>query len=226
MTDIALMKRQIEAQLADYERAVPMQAVHGRTGATAPIRPQSAWSASARPPHVVAAARRGEVVPRLKSSPAPRFVGWVTITLRESASDPERNSNIADWLRFADWLRMRGESVVIVRDTARAAEPLPSFGTCPQASTDLHTRMALYAAAKCNLFVSNGPYTLALFMDAPWLTFFEPDPEGAGTMNTPSFWAEHFVPVGEQFPWCRPDQRLTWKADRYENLVAEWDRAQ
>lgn len=176
---------------------------------------------------VVAAARNGERIPKLRPmqcSQVQEFAGCVTITLRESQSDSERNSQVVEWLNFAEWLTGRGERVVFVRDTAMAYEPFNFNTTYPRASTDLGIRVSLYAAAKCNLFVSNGPQSLALFMDAPWLAFFESDPEGSGTMNTPSFWAEHMVPVGEQFPWCRPDQRLTWKADTYENMVAEWER--
>jgi len=74
-----------------------------------------------------------------------------------------------------------------------------------------------------NLFVSNGPCTLGWFAEWPWMTFVKieaDDHEYAS--NTTKFWRENFVPVGEQFPWSKRDQRIVWSDDSYENLVRAW----
>src|SRR5262245_6397264 len=38
----------------------------------------------------------------------------VTITLREAAHTPHRNSNLAEWIKLAQWLKDRGERVLFV----------------------------------------------------------------------------------------------------------------
>ena len=114
--------------------------------------------------------------------------------------------------------------MIFVRDTAKAHEPFDIFETCLQASLDLHARVALYERAKANLFVANGPCILAAFGDRPWLTFtpIEPD-DSLYKANTAQFWRMYVgVDVGGQYPWSRPDQRIVWKADSYENICAAW----
>lgn len=178
---------------------------------------------------IVEAAKEGQAVPRLK--PRPQLVEAcrqampvppITITLREAEHDPLRNSNLEAWLRFAKDLKDAGEHVVIVRDTLKADELLPGFETFPQASKDLHIRCALYNYAKTNLFVSNGPFGLALFGECPWL-YLNDISEYPGTVNGREMWERYIgVEVGGQYPWARPDQRIVWKHDTYENIVAAW----
>ena len=180
----------------------------------------------------------GEPIPRFRA-PTPARVAmlkWldiadedpripVTITLREAAHWTHRNSNYEAWLRFGQYLRDRGERVIFVRDTAKANEPFHDFEICPQASISLHMRMALVEQSRCNLYVSNGPCTLAYFSDRPSLTFVVAEEEGAiYEANTPGFWrARNGLDVGEQYPWSLPDQRLIWQIDTYENIVAAWE---
>ena len=181
---------------------------------------------------VVTAARGGAEVPKLKAAlpiwwaemTAKRFGGAVTITLRQTSQWPHRNSNIAAWAGFARHLRERGEHVVIVNDTATADAPFFDFETCPAASLDLHARAALYASAKMNFLVSNGPASLCIFSDWPYTIFIKTEPDGhAYAPNTPSFWRDQYgIEIGEQFPWVRPNQKIVWEADNYDNLVRSW----
>jgi hypothetical protein len=178
---------------------------------------------------VVDGARRGLTVPRFRAPKEWPYQGFsggaVTITLREAKQWPHRNSDRNAWLKFAHHLRALGELVVIIRDTAYADEGLDVFPTCPGASYDLTIRAALYQSAKMNFFVSNGPATLAFFSEWSWTMFLKIEPDGHPyAPNTPSFWREQFgMEVGEQFPWARPDQRIVWKGDDYENLVEAWE---
>lgn len=177
---------------------------------------------------IVEAARRGEPVPRFKApADAPREYfaqAPVTITLREAKHWPHRNSNIAAWLRFADDLKAAGEHVIFVRDTAKADLPLPGEFTYPEAATDLHARMALYEVAKCNLFVGNGPGSLAWFGDRPWLQFMALTDDEHPYKPLTRGWFKKFngIAEGEQWPWSLPTQRIVWQADTYENLCAAW----
>jgi hypothetical protein len=182
--------------------------------------------------HIAKAARDGAEIPRFKAPRGKVEVmarprdNPVTITLRESALQPCRNSNMDAWLKFASYLKNKGENVIFVRDTAKAGYAIDGFDTFPAGSIDLHWRMALYEIAKMNLFVSNGPATLGYFSDFPWLTFV-PMADDACDYEplTPKFWREQVgIEMGEQLPWSRPNQRIVWKADDYANLVEAWEQ--
>jgi hypothetical protein len=177
------------------------------------------------PRDICTAVRNGEQVPIFRSGLAPRSPGAVTITLRESTHWPHRNSNLKAWLRFAEYLRDRGEHVVIVRDTEKAFDNFADFETNPRASVEIRERMALYESAKCNCFVGNGPVGLAMFSTQPWLQFVRVEsPDAVYTPNMPKFWKESIgVEVGDQYPWSSPSQRIIWKPDDYENLVDAWE---
>jgi hypothetical protein len=184
------------------------------------------------PRDIVAAVKAGETLPMLRP---PRVIPVksgkppVTITLREADHWPERNSNMDAWLRFARKLKKSGERVIFVRDTARAGESLYDrtceLETYPAASLDLGERLSLYEAAKANLFVSNGPAVLATHGTRPWLQFIPiVDEGGYFRANTRSFWRDNMgVEPPGQFPWSRPDQRIIWQEDSYENIVAAWE---
>jgi hypothetical protein len=148
----------------------------------------------------------------------------VTITWRETEHHPFRNSNKTEWILFAEWLKDRGEKVVFIRDTRFADEPVTGQITCPDASKNLHVRVALYQEAKCNLFVSNGPAMLPVFMDCPWLFFNNiTDVREDFYVNTTAGWEKSIgFKVGEQWPWAKPDQRIVWHEDKFEHIQRAW----
>lgn len=216
-----MFERVVKPSLALIGAIEHPDAAHGRDYAQRHMRMITAQAQEgAKVPRFKAPVRAREAMRRWLGDTAP-----VTITLREADHWPHRNSNFQAWREFGRDLIKNGERVVFVRDTAKAQEQMiDGFITCPQASTDLHARMALYEQAKANLFVANGPCTLAAFSDRPWLTFttVEPD-DSAYRANTPAFWRMHIgIDVGEQYPWSAPDQRIVWQADTYENITAAW----
>ncbi len=189
-------------------------AIYGRRYNTYSLRP------------IVESYLKGEKVPKLKSKLEAQFHGNppVTITLREADRWPHRNSNLEAWMKFARYLEGKGERVIFVRDTAKADEPLDGFTTYKPAAIDLNARLALYQSAKANLFVSNGPWTLALFGNVPWLMFVEISLAQPFHANFPNWWRQHHgIAEGQQFPWCTPQQRIMWKTDSYENMVKAWE---
>lgn len=170
----------------------------------------------------VVAARDGEEVPKLTATRRSRFPGHVIITLREAEHWRERNSNIQAWRQFGRYLLQHGEKIVFVRDTAKAHEPLDDFPICPEASLDIDERMALYAEAKMNFFVSNGPVSLAVFSDAPWMQFVTLD-----SNEIEKFWIDNAaLERGQQYPWANQNQRIIWSSDSYENIVKAWESRQ
>lgn len=177
------------------------------------------------PKNIVVASALGEQVPRLRHpSKTIHYPNLVTITLRECEEWPHRNSNIQAWIQFAEDIQRQGFAPIFIRDTAKAFDRVDGFASDPEASIDIQERCALYEAAACNLFVANGPCTLALFGSRPWLTFIETFPDGHRyECNTPKFWREgQGIEIGSQFPWCSPLQRIVWKKDDYDNIVEAW----
>ena len=129
-----------------------------------------------------------------------------------------------EWLKFAEYLTAQGERVIFVRDTRYAMDKITGYETCPAASIDIDVRLALYENAQCNLFVSNGPWSLALFGTRPWLFFNQIDAMDPYPPNTNQWWVQyHGIGEGEQFPWSRPDQRIIWKRDTFANLCTAWE---
>lgn len=184
------------------------------------------------PFEIVLAAKAGEAVPILQAPDQDRDTMrlWlhgtrpITVTLRESSVWKKRNSNLEAWLHWAHDRQQEGEEVIFVRDTERATEPLPGFCTCPLASWSVPVRMALYEAAKINMFVSNGPAGLGLFSKVPYLYFVNIRRDVDYAPNRAGWWVEsNGLDEGEQWPWARPDQRMIWKTDTYEHISEAWE---
>jgi hypothetical protein len=182
------------------------------------------------PKQVCEWAREGEEVPRMQvpqwamDKVAAFLKGSVpvTITLRETTSYPHRNSNIDEWCDFARWLEHNGERVLFLRDTDKAAEPIPGFEVFG-GTRDVFLRAALYEQSKCNCFVSNGPLGWALFGSRPFLAFHTVTPDEPSDCNTPMWWARYMgISAGEQYPWSLPQQRLVYADDTFENMRAAW----
>lgn len=147
----------------------------------------------------------------------------VVITLRETELHRYRNSNIPEWLKFATWLKDKGEDIVFLRDTRLAEEPLEGWETYPEASTELEIRMALYEISRICFFGSNGPFGLVTISDIPWICIYPLDNSKSYKYNNPDVWAKSMgIKPGEQFPWCRPDQKIVLKHDTFDNLVEAW----
>ncbi len=143
----------------------------------------------------------------------------VTMTLREAEHHSARNSNVAEWRRAAINLRAMGFKVIIVRDTAKASEPLGDLMLAPDASHNLEERAALYRAAACNMFISNGPAWFALALDAP-VVMLRPTTEGCGMLNSAEGMARMGLPTGGQPAGLPAHQRLVWEDDSFSNIVA------
>jgi hypothetical protein len=99
----------------------------------------------------------------------------ITITLRQSAYYPERNSHIDNWLRLANSLDPQQYCVIFVCDTEGGAQNTPqldNFDCSIAASMSVPLRMALYELSFLCLGVNNGPMVLCWFNDrCKYITF-------------------------------------------------------
>lgn len=182
--------------------------------------------------HLIDAARQGFEVPRFSTTAwaekeVDEFLGGkrpVVITLRETGLQPERNSRLQEWVRFAASIEDEFP-VLFVRDTCRADIELGHFRTWPRASHNAYVRAALYRRAFCNLTVCTGPVNWCNFTDAPVLIFKQLVPALPHWHGgQPEGWREQcHLEVGEQLPWASPLQRLTWTDDSFENIRAAFE---
>lgn len=133
-----------------------------------------------------------------------RASNYITITMRKSRT-PERDSNEAEWLKFAS--RLQCQSVII-----------PDWDERP---ISLEQRWDLYANAKMNFMVINGPLTLCLHSDAPYLSMKTIGGE-TSAITSPQQMALMGITPGFQFPWAIEGQRLSYLTDTCDNIEAEW----
>lgn len=151
---------------------------------------------------------------------------YVTLTLRTSTHFPERNVKPMEWRKFANTLKDK-YAVVVVPDqddllgsnTSHEYFNEPWIGWARPAAMDIRMRLALYEGAVMNFCSANGPTALMFYTDAPVLQF---DQMRGGTFDEKAWEKLNGFPVGEQFPWSLPTQRMTWTDSNFETLVSEW----
>jgi hypothetical protein len=148
-------------------------------------------------PELCELVRQGLQIPRLKSVLPPGNERY-TVTLRQFDRFPNRNSRVEDWRTFAAEIGAR-----VIEDYT--VEPM-----------DLHERMALYAGADMNFFVTNGPVMLCFLSEYPAMGF--------DVQNSPP----QGVAFGESYPFLLPQHKQVWEPDTLENIrkhFAEWQKS-
>lgn len=116
-------------------------------------------------------------IPRLKSVLPPGKERY-TVTLRNFERWPHRNSKKKDWRTFADEI---------------GARVIPDYEDKP---IHLHERMALYAGAEMNFFVTNGPVILCFLSEYPAMSF--------DVQQSPMI--PIGIPMGGQYPFLRENK--------------------
>lgn len=123
--------------------------------------------------------RAGGLVPRLSSVLPPGSERY-TATLRTTRRWPHRNSREEGWRIFAAEIGAR-----VIED----------YDVTP---IHLHERMALYAGAEMNFFVTNGPVMLCFLSEYPAMSF-----DVQSSPMTPLG-----IPMGEPYPFLMPDRHF------------------
>lgn len=117
---------------------------------------------------------------------------YTTITLRKTQRSPLRDSDERVWLPFAEEI-----GALVIKDYDE--EPI-----------SLHERVALYAGAQMNFFVSNGPGILCSFTEYPCMLF--------NTKHARESLLGDGLKDGEQYPWMLSNQRAIWEEATAESL--------
>jgi len=152
-------------------------------------------------------------IEKLKSVTPPGHGGYVTITMRESFRNKWRNSDRPEWAKVGAWLaKDRGEEVLILEE-------------CESQPMALEQRMAIYANAKMNLAVGNGPMVLCWLSEAPYLSFQLPKREGREKDYDALVeqWDRMKFPVGSQCSWRNKRQEIVWGPDEFETVKKHYE---
>jgi len=150
---------------------------------------------------------------------------YVTLTLRTSQQQPERNPDMNEWYQFYQYVRSCGLKVIVVPDQ----EDLLShrrfktfdWEVFEGAAINHDLRLALYQHAQMNFGSSNGPCILMFFSNCPVMQF----DLLRGARTTRKFWENvNGFPVGDNYPWSAPDQMMIWENSSFETLKAYFDQ--
>lgn len=140
----------------------------------------------------------------------------ITITVRQSDFQPERNSRIDAWMEFAASARDRGFCPVFIPDTEavlrEAQAEMPGFHVFPLAALSMAFRAAAYQESWFNMMTSNGPYTLCFYNARARCSVFKLIVPGVATASA-RFHIHQGLQPGAQLPFAGPLQRLIWEDD-------------
>lgn len=120
--------------------------------------------------------------------------GHVTVTIRDTFHRPNKNSDPGVWRKFA-----REVGAIVIEDS-RVRE------------ISLKDRFALYAGARMNYGVPNGPFSVLWYTEYPMMMFSDP-------VETKKSWGGHSVKVGDTLPWLRGNQHLLWEKPTVDILM-------
>ena len=138
--------------------------------------------------------------------PTPCKAGdYVTVTLRKSRN-PERDSKENEWREFASRCDRK---VIVIPDNE-------------DGSLSLSDRMKIYAGAYLNMMVINGPLTLCIHSDAPYVSMRTIGCDASGSTSPSQVTRLTGITEGFQFPWANLNQRLSYLDDTADNIMLEY----
>ncbi|SVE37786.1 uncharacterized protein METZ01_LOCUS490640, partial [marine metagenome] len=148
----------------------------------------------------------------------------VSVTIRRQDFDPARNNRVTEWLRFCHYLQAEGYFPVIVPDTDHSFdtdELFPGIYVFHECAWNMGLRMALYEFCYLNFFVPSGPSWLGSGGKKVSYIAMNMLPKGS-KITTIEAYNKVGHPTGENYRWAWPNQKLVYKPDTYENILAEF----
>jgi len=146
----------------------------------------------------------------------------ISVTLRDTDYETERNSNMENWLQFADSLPASEYAVIFLRDSGRIfsppPEPLSGRLMFDPGSLNIELRAALYDHCDLNMFVGNGCGEIAVFLPNCHYVHFLNVP----FVNSPTGFIEDRIFNGwaarDQLMFANPGQYFVFGTDSTENI--------
>jgi len=149
----------------------------------------------------------------------------ITVTVRDTPYNTERNTNQPEWQSFLDSLDASEYKVLVVPDTYNIwSKNICGFEYCEMASLNVLFRTALYRQAYLNMFTPGGPAEIALYSNSPLLMFRPLGKDIAATAD----WYRVFYGMEpddhHQHAMYKLNQRLAWGADKAGYVQREFNR--
>jgi hypothetical protein len=149
----------------------------------------------------------------------------VTVTLRNYEYGQARNSNLAAWGAFARKLDPAVWFPVIVLDTERTLDELPSevsgLEVFREVAWNLGLRMALYERAWLNMGVNNGPMGLCWLNERTRYITFKLVTSSVMQASVAFIRSKGFEP-NESLPFATPFQKWVWEDDTLQVIEREF----
>ena len=147
----------------------------------------------------------------------------ITVTLRESDIDSNKDSNLKEWSKFIKSVDPNLYSLVILRDSDKDLYPIPKelkgFTIFHQAVWNIELRAALYELSYLNLFVNNGPCILCVLNKKARYLVFGMIPPGTSKEGLSKL---GYI-QGESWPDATKLQKFVWQDAKYEVIKNEFD---
>ena len=140
----------------------------------------------------------------------------VTITLRNYAYMPARNSNMPAWIAFARALDAARFMPVFVPDLEQTLngqmQELQGYTVLGEAAWNLGLRMALYERAYVSMGVNTGPMGLCWLNARTNYATLKMAPANV-PQTSPAFYRELGFEPGRSLPFATSTQELVWEDD-------------
>jgi hypothetical protein len=150
----------------------------------------------------------------------------VCITIREYSFDVQRNSKMAEWVKFIDSLDKNLYEVVIVPDSDQIGNyhtsPLANYRAFWPACFDVDLRFALYESAFVNLGVNNGPITASSLNKNVRFLMFKLTVPGVPHC-TEEFISWSGFPIKGSPVYGTPFQKWVWEDDDFDVIQREFN---
>lgn len=144
----------------------------------------------------------------------------ITINLRETVYESDRDSNLEAWKRFHLSLDKGKYLPLMIRDIEKAYE-LTELATFPEIPWNVELRLALYELSYLNMFVTGGHAGLALFDRKVNLLVFKIITNTCGSTKE-KFLRRQGYEMGGQWKHATPLQRWVWEEDTFEVIQREF----
>ena len=148
----------------------------------------------------------------------------VTLTFRQLLVNPERNNDITEWLKLADYLKKNGYEPIIVPDSdclflENYNLPSNPHKVFEQHAFNVDIRAALYHSCFTNIITSSGPASLVQMSDkASYIVCDIINNKTHGT--SVDFHKLKGYVVGEQPKFTKQNQIFIWEKSNYEILLS------
>lgn len=140
---------------------------------------------------------------------------FITLTIRNSSFQPERNTNLMIYLELAKWLKAKSYEIVILPDTEDQDVNVLANGNhiFYQGAFSITQRNAMYELAYTNIVGSNGPSSIMMLNKKTSFIIH-------GFCN--NTWTEERLNarglyIGDQL-WTHKNSLWVWKPDNLDNL--------